>query len=606
MPIFPRLKPFALSLCFALCTAAWPSGGAVAQAATRPPAAQSAFLITPMIEAFGYCAQGAGRKNTGEAVKHCVKRGDYGVDELKAALDALEPGGALGQVQVGYSLGINLLTLRQDGAAALFERYTRALREIDRPLVLYLFANHFAATTLKKPLGPGSMAKFADHSIPKEKYFGGGISALTLDMSPEIELNRLRFEALRQVGRWYRSLPPASQKKIVAVTMAGELHHFFDDFSTGLGRFDNFRLTDYSPRSVQAFTGWLKKKYGGIETLNREMGTRYRSFGEITPPSRDEKTQKQPRPQRHLDSFSHGLLTIEGWLERLPPGHSLSVYLDGRKHGTAEYGLNRQDVYEALESVKTPQLGFRYQLDFSQAAPGPHVLHVVIEGPQGYLLAKKTFVVLPGGGPATVAAAAPQKEPAWAAAPKEARFYLDRPAEGLPVLYNPLARDWYAFRSAQVSQAYRAWFERCIAAGFPAEKLHSHQIAAATVGGWNPLLLASDESIQGKNHPYRKGINLYGGSASAALLQRHYLAPGEVFGVPEFHAQAWKDPQAPLAMLKELRHTGANFVSPYFLSVEHPKFRDNANAHNKFRLAPDNRDYGSDRLYRAIVELAKE
>jgi hypothetical protein len=582
-----------------LAALAWPAQPAQAQTtAQRPP-----FFITPMIEAFGYCAGGMNEKNTGNAVKSCVKKGDYGVGELKTALNALEPAGAHGNVQIGYSLGINLLTLQQDGPPALFERYTRALREIDRPMVLYLFANHFAASTLKHPLTGDSLAKFADQSVPREKYFGGGISALTLNMSPQIELNRLRFSALDLVAKWYKSLPPASQKRIVAITMAGELHHFFDDFSNGLGRFDKIRVTDYSPPTAQAFSSWLAAKYKSVNELNLQWGSHYRSFKQVVPPSKDEKNQKQPEVHRHFDSYAHGILPIEGWLEQLPPGHAINIYLDGRKVGTAEYGLNRQDVYEALSSTKTSQLGFRYFLDFSKLKPGIHVLQVAVEGPKGFLLAKKNFDVKASGSAAPMNPA--QNEPVFPAAPKEARFYLDRPAQDQAVLYNPLARDWLAFRSHQVTRAYETWFERCVARGLPAEKLHTHQIAAATVGGWNPVLLASDASIQGQ-HPYKKGINLYGGSASTALLRRHYLAEGESFGVPEFHSQAWKDPNAPLAMLKELRNGGANFVSPYFLSVEHEKFRDTSNAHNKFRLAPDNPDYGSNQLYRAIGEFAKE
>lgn len=575
-----------------------------AAALAQNSAPGSPFIITPMIEAFGYCSLGVNEKNTGRAVKYCIKRGNYGIDELKLALNNLEPQGANGNVRVGYSLGINLLTLRQDGADALFERYTRALRDIDRPMVLYLFANHFAASTLKQPLSGNSMAKFADQTIPTETYFGGGISALTLNMSPQIDLNRLRFDALNLIAKWYKSLPAASQKRIVAITMAGELHHFFDDFSNGLGRFDKIRVTDYSSQSAKAFSAWLAEKYNSVNELNKQLGSRYRSFNEVTPPSKDETNERQPAVGRHFNSYSHGILPIEGWLEHLPQGHSIGVYLDGRKVGNAEYGLNRQDVYEALSSTTTSQLGFRYPLDFSKLSPGTHSVHITVDGPKGFLLAKKTFLVkAPSHSVAPMNPA--QKDPAFAAAPKQARFYLDRPTDGLTVLYNPLARDWFAFRSHQVTKAYETWFERCVALGFPAEKLHSHQIAAATVGGWNPVLLASDASLRGK-HPYKKGINLYGGSASTTLLKRHYLAEGESFGVPEFHSQAWKDPNAPLAMLKELRNGGASFVSPYFLSVEHEKFRDVSNAHNKFRLAPDNLDYGSNHLYRAISEFAKE
>ena len=107
--------------------------------------------------------------------------------------------------------------------------------------------------------------------------------------------------------------------------------------------------------------------------------------------------------------------------------------------------------------------------------------------------------------------------------------------------------------------------------GLPAERLFTHQIAVATVGGWNPVLFASDASLKGK-HRYKKGINLYGGSASTDLLRRHYLEPGEAFAVPEFHTQSWKDKAAPVKVLHDLQQGGASFVSPYFLSMAPDKY----------------------------------
>jgi len=156
-----------------------------------------------------------------------------------------------------------------------------------------------------------------------------------------------------------------------------------------------------------------------------------------------------------------------------------------------------------------------------------------------------------------------------------------------------------------VTAAYQAWFDRAVASGLPPEKLYSHQIAPATIGSWNPVLFAADVSLQGLR-PYKKGINAYGGSASVRLLKKHYVQEGEAFGVPEFHSQAWKDPQAAYNVLTDFQMGGASFVSPYFLSMKPDKFRGNGNAHDKFRIAPENRDYGSDHLHRAIIKLVAQ
>ena len=567
-----------------------------------PSAFAAPFVIAPMIEGQGYCTAGLVEPKLGLAITRCAQRNDSGVKELAVALNALEPGGAKGAVQVGYTIGINLLEHPKDGEFNPFGFLTQALHTLDRPAVIYLFANHFAGSHAQPPIQADSMARFADQSIPTEKYFQRSITPISLSLQTPTSANQQRKSALEKVGKWYASLPPTSRKKIIAFTLAGELHHFYDDFSTGMGRFDNIRITDYSPASVQSFQGWLHQRYRDISALNKTLGSDFKDFSQVQPPSKNIQSARLGHFSEHFDSFAHGVIPIEGWLKHLAPGQKIRVYLNGVAAGTAEYGLNRQDVYEALPEIKTAQLGFRYLLDFSQLPRGKYTIQVMLEGPKRYQLALRSLSVMGNSqGPLNDLR---EKIPA-AAPPSSVKFYVDRPAQEMAVFYNPLARDWLDFRSAQVTQAYDDWFDAAVAVGLPAQRLFSHQIAVATVGGWNPVLFASDASLKGK-HRYKKGINLYGGSASMALLRRHYLAPGEAFGVPEFHTQAWKDKNAPAKVLRDLQQGGASFVSPYFLSMAPDKYRDQPNAHDKFRLSPDNKDYGSDYLYRAMADIAKK
>ncbi len=76
-------------------------------ALVAPCAAQAApFVIAPMIEGQGYCKAGLVQPKLGLAIAHCAQRKDSGVKELAAALNKLEPGGAKGAVQVGYTIGL--------------------------------------------------------------------------------------------------------------------------------------------------------------------------------------------------------------------------------------------------------------------------------------------------------------------------------------------------------------------------------------------------------------------------------------------------------------------------------------------------------------------
>ena len=581
-----------------------PAWALAALLASGPLAAAQAapFVIAPMIEGQGYCKAGLVQPKLGLAIAHCAQRKDSGVKELAAALNKLEPGGAKGAVQVGYTIGINLLEYPKEGEFNPFGFLTQALQQIDRPAVIYLFANHFAGSHAYPPIQADSMARFADQSVPTEKYFQRAIAPITLDLQAPISVNQQRSSALNKVGQWYASLPPKSRKKIIAFTLAGELHHFYDDFSTGMGRFDNIRITDYSPASVRSFQAWLRQRYGDVAALNKALGADFKDFSQVAAPSKNIQSESLGQFSEHFDSYAHGVLPIEGWLKQLAPDEKIRIYLNGVALGEAEYGLNRQDVYEALPDVSTAQLGFRYLLDFSQLPRGKYTVQVVLEGAKSYELAQRSLSVM---GRSQEPIQNLGKNITASVPPSSLKFYLDHPAQEMAVFYNPLARDWLDFRSAQVTQAYDDWFDAAVKVGLPSERLFTHQIAVATVGGWNPVLFASDASLKGQ-HRYKKGINLYGGSASTALLQRHYLTPGEVFGVPEFHTQAWKDKTVPGKVLHDLQQGGARFVSPYFLSMAPDKYRDQPNAHDKFRLSPDNKDYGSDHLYRAMADSAKK
>lgn len=572
-------------------------------AAAQPPVAAAPFIIAPMIEGLGYCEAGATSANVPAAYAACADQKNPSGHLLETALNRLEPGGAAGKVQVGYTMGINLLGYDPRALSAHLARLRQLIETTRRPVVLYLMANQFAATSPQRVLADGSYAVFADQSVPREQYFVDSIQAWTLQMDPALEVNRLRFAALQAVGRWYSALPAPVKSRVVAITLAGELHHFFPDFANGMGRFEDIKVTDYSPASVRSYQTWLRARYANLGELNRQMGTAFVSFETITPPSRNIRREKLDSISQHFDAYAHGLLPIEGWLTGLPANHKIQIFLDGTLKGEAEYGLSRQDVYEALPEVSDARVGFRYWLDFSALPRGIHTVQVAVTGgAKPWQIAQRKIVIM---GASQAPPPAIGGKIALSMPPPELRSWLDQPRELQDYYFNPLARTWSEFRSEQITNAYRQWFDRAVAGGLPKDKLYSHQIAVATVGTWNPLLTASDASLTGPQ-PYKKGINVYGGAIDVALLRRHYLGPQEAFAVPEFHTQAWKNPKAPARVLQELRAGGATFVSPYFMTLFPDRFRLEVNPHDKFRISPDNPAYGSHHLYQAIVDAARE
>ena len=575
------------------------------QRAESPRAAQDdrVFVIAPMIQGMGYCNAGASLSSIEEAIYWCIEVGDPGAAEIRATLDKLEPGGASGRVQVGYMLGLNAFDMFSAGSKKYLSMIEKIIADVPRPVVLYFMANHFAGNAKAGMLPKTAFLQFSDQSIPQTQYFHYKNYPWTLDMDPSLEVNRIRFLSLDMLGAWYRNLPDNLKARILAVTLAGELHHFFPGFSTGMGNFDNIRVTDYGPRSTLAFQRWLQEKYINIEALNKVLGTAFVGFDTVIPPSRDLRRDRLESFSQHYDAFAHGLAPVSGWFDIQGERPELLVYVDGNLVGSAEDGLNRQDVYEAVPEVMNARVGFRYGLEFSRLPRGVHVVQLTAKTEKGeFELGRRKIVVM-----------GDRQDPPpvfngvgkFLRPPREWRYSIDFPRNLQDYYFNPLARLWNDFRSYQVRMAYLAWFNRAVRSGLPGEKLYSHQIAVATIGGWNPVLFASDQSIQGET-PYGKGINGYGGSIDMALMRRYYLQRGERFAVPEFHPQAWKDASEPRIALQTFLDGGAVFVSPYFLSIAPDKFRRQGDSHDKFRLAPGNPDYGSDKFYQAIVDLAKD
>ncbi|WP_300179197.1 beta-galactosidase, partial [Rhodoferax sp.] len=518
-----------------------------------------------MIEGVGYCAAGAKSGTVPLALATCASQDNPSAALIQAALNRLEPGGAAGNVQIGYTIGINLLGFDKPAdLQAHLNKLQKLIQTTRRPVVLYLMGNQFAAPPAHRSLPTSSYTVFSDQTVPKEHYFVNSINAWTLETDAALEINQLRFAALGTVGRWYSTLPATLQDRIVGFTLAGELHHFFPDFANGMGRYDNIRVTDYSPTSVKAFQAWLRNRQPLLSRLNQQWGSKFNQFSDIAPPAKDIRRDKLKGFHQHFDAYAHGLLPVEGWLSALPANHQIEVYLDGKLLGQAEYGLSRQDVYEAVPDIKQAGVGFRYWLDFSVLPRGIHTLQVALVGVgEKRELARRKIVLMGNhqGPPPPVTGEAPLGK----AAPAQ-RFWLDQPRDMQDYYFNPLAKAWNEFRSHQVKQALYQWFDAAVASGLPRGKLYSHQIATATVGTWNPLLTASDASLTGPQ-PYKKGINLYGGALNIELLRHHYLTPGEPFAVPEFHTQAWKNPKAPAQVLASFKTAGASFVSPYFMTL---------------------------------------
>ena len=592
----------------------------ISAAQQAPLPARSTFYIAPVIEGLGICVAAqrseSARKNT-SPTSHCGQANFDTPKMLNKLLDEFEPGGAKGQVQVGYTATIQLLALfdkkgdkwvintqRVDDNLAL-------ITKVDRPVVIYLAANHFdtqGPLSAELAKDKRNLMLLANGTPPATTYFGYAVTPFTLQTDESIPVNRYRFEALRHVAQKVAKLPAAVQKRIIAVTLSGELHHMFPDFENGMGVFDKTSVTDYSPASVATFKAWLGQKYKTIDAFNQATGFSFASFDAMPMPSKNIRSDKLSSFAEHYDGFAHGSFPVSGWLSA-PDGQvdKLELFVDGQRVADVPRGLNRLDVYRAVEEIKTAGVGFRYDYAFDRLPVGRHIGQVVAHsGKTRYLVSQFDFNVmardqskLPVGSVPIVKSLDKLEKL------KGTRAWLDLPRQQQDVYYNPLARDWDLFRASQVHALLAKFYNEALKAGVSPSLLFSHQIVPQVNSSWNAQLFAVSDTF-GSQNPWHDGMNMYG-SATNSDWVRGFIAQHQIkdYGVPEFNPQQWKQPGVHRdAMLAQYKG-GARFISPYFISVTSDQGTARSAVTN-MEIRADNQAEGSALFFHAIRELAAQ
>lgn len=598
-----------------------PWANVMAQSGGRLPD-RTPFYLAPTVEGLYACDQGlanAKLKDIREVDRYCIEHKLDGAAGIARLLDQLEPGGPKGQVQVGYVATLQLLGLYERKGPqwvineGKLDAYLRVLTKVQRPVVVYLAADHFDTQgPLVDELVKDSrnLMLLANGQPAVSGYFGYRIVPYTLQTDESIPVNRYRYEALRHVAKRLNALPKAVRQRIIAITLAGELHHMFPDFEGGTGKYQGIAVTDYSVASVAGFRTWLAQRYGNIANLNSRHGFSFASFDAVPAPGKDIRKDKLNGFAEHYDAFADGLLPIAGWLwdpqQRI---ERLDLYLDAKPAGSVERGLGRLDVYRAAQEVSSPNVGYRRDFDFSGLAPGQHVAQVAARaGGFDFLVGQVEFVVVPRDQSAIRTAKGvglSGLKPAGALA--GVKTYMDLPRALQDVYFNPLARDWNQYRAWQVRAFMERFHKVALDAGLPADKLYSHQILPAVNSSWNPQLFAADQTL-GDGAPWKPGFNLYGGATDSAWVRSFMLARKIAdYGVPEFNPQQWKRPGAHRDAMMSHYLGGARFISPYHLSTTPDRYKgDVKHGVNAMELRPDNPKDGSDQFYQAVREFASQ
>jgi hypothetical protein len=534
-------------------------------------------------------------------------------------LSALQTNGSKSQrYELGYTLNVPLLKLfkEQDGDwvidSELLGRVVRTLRDADRPAILYLFSTHFGQDApIEKALAanPANLSWTPKGPLPKDVYYEADIFDWSF-ATPHTAITERRIQAARAVLREICKLEPRHIRKIRGITLLGELHHLFPNFEAGMGFAPTYLVSDYSDTSKLAFRGFLQQQFGTVDKLNTYIGTRWISFDQVDPPSKDVRTTPLRNFTEHIDSFAHGSLPISGWAYVEGATDSspamVRIYRDGELIGRTPVNKGRQDVLAAKPEFGTANTGWRFDMDFRTLPPGVYRIDVFLEnGPDDLLHIAGRDIAIVDRDQHTPRPHPTKPLPAHRVAETSANVHLDTPWEQSSFFYNPLVPLWHTFRARQVV-TYIEKFNQEISRDVNASCLsrtrrYTHQILPFTNPGWDENKFAVDASLQ-KIDGISLGVSLYGEPTYGTSFSQWFgTTQHKHYGVTEFHPLKGLTAAELQNVLETHSGQGAEFIS--FFMEPRWKGKFTSRGHNLFSFDRDNPRFGSAQLYESMHEL---
>ena len=544
----------------------------------------------------------------------CTGPNSSGAHLVESTLRQLQPK-APGNAgwQLGYTLQVPLLNLLQADQNSwrvnkqAVQTIVRTVLENPRPVVLYLFSTHFGVNAPIEPVlaqNQDNIAQTAQGPLAIDSYYGLPIYPWSLARTDN-PITQYRRQVIQTLVQQLCELPASARSRIQGITLLGEVHQLFPNFESGMGFYGPYQVSDYSATSVAGFRQYLQSRYTSVSALNQQLGSNYASFEAILPPGKDIRREPLIRYHEHMDAYAGGNLPITGWVHAPgPPSQApiVKIYLDGKHLADAPVYLSRQDVRAAHPEFNTADVGWRYDLDYRQLASGRHRIDVALSLPGQALmqLGSRVISITNQQQPAQTAAltlALPNMQPLSA----PIVGYTDAPPDQASYHFNPLAREWQAFREAQVVQ-YLQYFNTLVAQScLSAVPRYTHQIVPQFNPGWDAGKYATDASLQPLKN-LRMGVSLYGEASYGRSFSDWFRQnPQQHYGVTEFHPlQAMSQGQLGSA-LRQHRDNGARFLS-FFLETRWQEQRVSSTA-NPFSFDPENRQHGSDQLYSSMKAL---
>ena len=304
--------------------------------------AKTPLFVTPFIEGEYFCDAAVNNvfiKNDEQAALYCASQRQTGSSRIERVLSELGPiTSKSGNYSLGYTLTIPIFRyFKKSENGWLFdnsalEQNLRTISDTNRPVVVYLSANHFTDENIPMAV---DLAKDARNVMWTTRgpmkvdgsYFNNPVIGWSLvDLNAPI--NRYRETAFRSIMNAICQMDARSRAKIVGISVLGEVHELFPNLEGGAKySISPIQSTDYSPASQQGFRAWLKKRFGTIQALNRELESRYSSFNAISAPSKDIYKEKLGSIFEHIDNYAAGDIDVYGWIhDKQHRSLTVSVY----------------------------------------------------------------------------------------------------------------------------------------------------------------------------------------------------------------------------------------------------------------------------------------
>jgi hypothetical protein len=529
-----------------------------------------------------------------------------------------------GHYELGYTLNVPLLKfwVQRDGQWALdrpaIARMVKTIEQSDRRLILYFFSTHFSSAAPIEPVlaaDPANVAFTQSGPLGMGKHFGMDVYPWSVARTDN-SLTRARTEVIQAfIDAVCQHPSPDVRRRIEGITLLGEVHHLFPDFDAGMGFGGPYLITDYSPRSLQLFQTYLRKRFGSTNALNQALGgASFDNFQAVTPPGKDIRREPLQHYWEHLDAYAAGSFPVAGWLA---PHRRLTgwvqIYVNGVAQARVLAGLGRQDVKEHLPQLPNANVGWRHDLDFRAFQPGIYEVAALAETHEGppILLGLRNISVMDRT-QSTPQRTATQTLPAHAPL-ADLQANMDLPSPDAAYFYNPLAAMWRDFREQQIVDYLHFMAQPLRNSCLSGTPRYIHQLFPYPNPSWDAAKFAVSQSLTQKSD-LRLGISLYGESSYGQSFfdwKHRVWPPGKtnhpkIYGITEFHPLRGMERVELQNVFDRHRQEGAQFLS-FFLEGRGPINRPyNIQEPTIPFLGEANTQNGSDQLYRSVQNIMRQ